>query len=370
MTIDANINNDNNKYTVIPLAMVFMLIVIYELLLGKNYNGMLEFMFMPFGLIVTIPAITTTIVAEKSSRLLESMKMMGLSETAYWMNILVVEGLFYGTILGFFVACASKVPNMWDSDSGLFGNAGFGYIWICTSGYMVSSVPFAFFISVFFDRPKTAGQISFLLVLSSIVFGFAYNMTEQGKGATLLVASLPPYAFELMVDRLRPSCGDSCEGGVTFDALLLTMFISSCIFSILAWYFRQVVPSEFGIQKHVLFFLKPSYWCLSDSVNASDRTRSLMKHDSVKNALELHSSKIEDGDDDDDDLEAPSRRMNSKDFERIPRSSNLKSTIRIRGLRKTFHGGDGKIVAVNDLSLDMYQDQLFVLLGHNGAGTL
>ena len=315
---------------------------------------------MPFGLIVTIPALTTTIVAEKSTRLLESMKMMGLSETAYWMNIVLVEGLIYGTILGFLVACGAKVPNIWDSDSGLFGNAGFGYVWLCTSGYMISSVPFAFFMSVFFDKPKTAGQISFLLVLASIVFGFAYNMTKQGKAATLLVACLPPYAYELMVDRLRPSCGDACEGGVTFWALFLTMFLSSIGFSVLAWYFRQVMPSEFGIRKHVLFFLEPSYWCPSSSKVYSDTTRSLVKHDSMRNAVELHSSKC----DDDGDLEAP---QNSKDFERVP--SNLKSTIQIRGLRKTFYGGDGKIVAVNDLTLDMYEDNLFVLLGHNGAGT-
>ena len=347
--------------TVIPLAMVFLLITIYELLLGSSYNGALEHMFMPFALIVTIPALTTTVVAEKSTRLLESMKMMGLDETAYWMHIVLMEGFIYGTILGFLVACGSKVPQLWDSDNGLFGNAGFGYIWLCTTGYMISSVPFSFFMSVFFDKPKTAGQISFLLVLASIVFGFAYNMTEQGKVATLLVACLPPYAYELMVDRLRPSCTEACEGGVTFEALLLTMCLSSVGFSILAWYIRQVMPSEFGIRKHPLFFLKPSYWCPSSSTIHQDGRRALVKHDSMRNAVELHhSSKC----DDDDDIEAP---QNSKDFERVP--SNFKSTVQIRGLRKTFYGGDGKIVAVNDLTLDMYEDNLFVLLGHNGAGT-
>jgi ATP-binding cassette subfamily A (ABC1) protein 3 len=38
--------------------------------------------------------------------------------------------------------------------------------------------------------------------------------------------------------------------------------------------------------------------------------------------------------------------------------------LRIRNLNKTFN--DFK--AVKDLSMNMYTDQIFVLLGHNGAG--
>jgi ABC-type multidrug transport system ATPase subunit len=41
----------------------------------------------------------------------------------------------------------------------------------------------------------------------------------------------------------------------------------------------------------------------------------------------------------------------------------------IQGLRKEFRGLDGSVrVAVNDLHLDMYEGQVTVLLGHNGAG--
>lgn len=40
--------------------------------------------------------------------------------------------------------------------------------------------------------------------------------------------------------------------------------------------------------------------------------------------------------------------------------------IRIKNLRKEFNDGD--MVAVNNLSLNMYNDNIFVLLGHNGAG--
>jgi ATP-binding cassette, subfamily A (ABC1), member 3 len=39
--------------------------------------------------------------------------------------------------------------------------------------------------------------------------------------------------------------------------------------------------------------------------------------------------------------------------------------LKLDGLGKTYPSGK---VAVKDLSLSMYQDQIFVLLGHNGAG--
>jgi ABC-type multidrug transport system ATPase subunit len=39
-------------------------------------------------------------------------------------------------------------------------------------------------------------------------------------------------------------------------------------------------------------------------------------------------------------------------------------TVIVNNLRKTFSGQ----VAVDDLSFNMYQNQIFALLGHNGAG--
>ncbi|CAG0888027.1 unnamed protein product, partial [Cyprideis torosa] len=49
-------------------------------------------------------------------------------------------------------------------------------------------------------------------------------------------------------------------------------------------------------------------------------------------------------------------------FEDEPK--NLRAGIQIKNLRKEF----GKVVAVKDVSLNCYEDQITVLLGHNGAG--
>ena len=42
--------------------------------------------------------------------------------------------------------------------------------------------------------------------------------------------------------------------------------------------------------------------------------------------------------------------------------------IAIRGLRKVFDTPDGEKVAVRNLHVNIYANQIFALLGHNGAG--
>lgn len=60
---------------------------------------------------------------------------------------------------------------------------------------------------------------------------------------------------------------------------------------------------------------------------------------------------------------SPTLENNNNDvFEKPP--ENLKVGVEIRNLRKEF----GTNVAVNNLSLKMYENQITVLLGHNGAG--
>ena len=47
-----------------------------------------------------------------------------------------------------------------------------------------------------------------------------------------------------------------------------------------------------------------------------------------------------------------------------------KPVIQVRNLRKEFGTGfnSDPFVAVNGISLDMYENEIFCLLGHNGAG--
>ena len=44
--------------------------------------------------------------------------------------------------------------------------------------------------------------------------------------------------------------------------LAFVMFIVDLlVYSLLGFYLQNVMPSEYGVRKSPLFFLKPSYWC-------------------------------------------------------------------------------------------------------------
>jgi ATPase subunit of ABC transporter with duplicated ATPase domains len=116
---------------------------------------------------------------------------------------------------------------------------------------------------------------------------------------------------------------------------------------LLAWYFSQVWPSSVGVHKPFYFLLTPSYWFPKDIASSSSRRDdSACLGDNRVQAEESPASK--------DDI--PVEEAN----ERILGAP----TVTVKNLRKTF----GKNRVINDLNFNMYENQIFCLLGHNGAG--
>lgn len=126
-------------------------------------------------------------------------------------------------------------------------------------------------------------------------------------------------------------------GSFTFLNVLLIMLLSHLLYIFLIWYLDNVWPFQYGVPKSPIFFFKASYWRGMKS--------------SMPN--EVHKSYQED----------------SKVFEAEP--TNLNKEIQVLNLNKVFRGtlglGSTK-VAVDDLSFNIYEHQISVLLGHNGAG--
>lgn len=111
------------------------------------------------------------------------------------------------------------------------------------------------------------------------------------------------------------------------------------MYFVLAWYIEKVHPGQYGIALPLTFPFRPRFWC-------GQRRRRAPTY-FPKEA-------------------PPSLVAGSKDFEAPP--PNLKAGVEIRNLRKVFHVHGQEKVAVNDLSLSLYEDHVTVLLGHNGAG--
>jgi len=119
----------------------------------------------------------------------------------------------------------------------------------------------------------------------------------------------------------------------------VVMLIDFVIFIVLGSYLDQVLPSDFGIRKHPLFCLKRSRRRKPANEARQGNYEVEMQQDSAEN------------------FEPASNALKAQD------KSN--ESIKVQNLRKVF-GKDS--VAVDNVTFNMYQGQIFALLGHNGAG--
>lgn len=113
------------------------------------------------------------------------------------------------------------------------------------------------------------------------------------------------------------------------------MILSWVLWMLLILYLDAVVPWQFGMPKHPLFFLRYSYWFPKEI--APDRV------------------KLNDSEDSDED---------STGEDMIENANSTGVVISLQRITHKF----GALRAVDNLSLDLYGNQITVLLGHNGAG--
>jgi ATP-binding cassette subfamily A (ABC1) protein 3 len=145
------------------------------------------------------------------------------------------------------------------------------------------------------------------------------------------------------------------------------------LYSILAWYFSQVWYSKIGTAKPFYFPLLPSYWfgngCCPQRAPPEEtmRRRPLAPAEQPVPPDPAHSplpAAIDEEQQEALNLEEGIHPSRSRPFEPAPEDLLGKPTIKLDKLRKSF----GSHVAVNNLTFNMYQNQIFALLGHNGAG--
>jgi len=139
-----------------PLLFFTLLILLYKGFSFFNGGGVERFV-VPLSFWVYIQRIVIQIMYEKSTRLQESMRMMGLSDLAYWASYFISEGVLIGFMLSFLCTIMTV--------GGLFNNANFGTILGFLFCFCLSSVPFSFFICAFFDTPQSASQFTILSLI-------------------------------------------------------------------------------------------------------------------------------------------------------------------------------------------------------------
>ncbi|KAF6732548.1 ATP-binding cassette sub-family A member 3 [Oryzias melastigma] len=295
--------------------------------------------------------IVRAVVQEKERKLKEYMRMMGLSNWLHWSAWFLMFFLFL-SISVFFVTvllCIQVSPNgavLTYSDPTLV----FFFLLVFT----VATISFSFMISAFFSRANVAaaagGFIYFLSYLPYLFLWPRYDLLSHGQKVSACLISNVAMAMGAQLIGMFEGKGTGIQWSNLFDSVtvdddfslaqvLCLLLFDSVFYGLVAWYVEAVFPGEYGVPLPSYFFLLPSYWCSSPRM-----------------ALVNEKEEEEDAE----------KALKGEFIEEEP--AGLVSGVKIKHLSKEFTLGNKTRKAVRDLTLNMFEGQITVLLGHNGAG--
>ncbi|KAM7538820.1 hypothetical protein Aperf_G00000051094 [Anoplocephala perfoliata] len=284
------------------------------------------------------------IVYEKEIRLKEFTKVMGMSNTVHWLNWFTV---------GFVMMTASSIlSTIFLKCFQIYPKTDFFLLLCCFIAYILAILPQAFMISVFFTNASLSAVFSGVFYF---VMYIPYNLIliyDLGF-APLLVLSLSPQCLiamlfsRLMTTEVQGFGGqwntlwknDLSNVSFPLGLCMLMLLVDGILAWIAVWYLENVVPTSYGLIRKWYFPFTKSYW----------REVLLGRLSGPKTVKPLEPS--------------------SEDFDLAfhePPDNELNVGVSVRGLTKCF--GRKKVVAVNNMWVDFYENQITAFLGHNGAG--
>uniref|UniRef100_A0A4X2LYM3 ABC transporter domain-containing protein n=1 Tax=Vombatus ursinus TaxID=29139 RepID=A0A4X2LYM3_VOMUR len=312
-------------------------------------DNFLEFLGQVLPLIIlliyslNVLMIIRVIVQEKEKQLKEYLQMMGLSSwllrASYFITFVCSFLITISLMTMFFFIKIFNQPILRNSDPSL--------VFIFLVCFAISSLFFSFMISTFFNKANmavaTGGCIYFITYLPYLFINSRYNqMSLKQKLSACLLSNIAMtlginllVKFEIKGDGVHwNNLMDevSIEDNLSFGHVLGMMLCDSLCYALVAWYMENVFPGEYGMPQPWYFFLKRSYW-----------------YGYPKPLLRRHI-----------DTEEVSH---SEYMEAEP--VGLVAGVQIKHLCKVFNFSTSFF---QNLTLNIYEGQITVLLGHNGAG--
>ncbi|KAL3053729.1 hypothetical protein OYC64_006118 [Pagothenia borchgrevinki] len=295
--------------------------------------------------------IVRAVVQEKERKLKEYMRMMGLSNWLHWSAWFLMFSLFLSIsiFLVTLLLCIHMSPNgavLTYSDPTL--------VFVFLLFFTVATINFSFMISAFFSQANVAaaagGFIYFLSYLPYLFLWPRYDLMSHAQKVSACLISNVAMSMGAQLIGMFEGKGTGIQWSNLFDSVtvdddfsmgqvLCLLLFDAVIYGLVAWYMEAVFPGEYGVPLPSYFFLLPSYWCSSPRM-----------------ALVNEKEEEEDAE----------KALKGEFIEEEP--SGLVSGIKIKHLAKEFKMGNKTRQAVRDLTLNMFEGQITVLLGHNGAG--
>ncbi|XP_059176010.1 phospholipid-transporting ATPase ABCA3-like [Physella acuta] len=306
-------------------------------------------MVIMLSFLVNVLSIVRDIVLEKERKLKESMKMMGINNWLHWVAWFTKHILFLLISISIMTLfyCVVLAPDK----GAVIAETNPFIVFIYLLCFAIATITYCFAISIFFVKANTGAAIAGIMYFCMYI---PYFFLQQRYTTLSFVAKLVScldfqvamaYGGTLLgmfegvgsgIQLSTLNSGVSVDDDFSMMFVLIMLIVDSVIHCLIAWYIEAVFPGDYGVPQPWYFPVLRSYWgCChspSDYIGLDDGTH---------------------GEQD------PSM------FEKEP---NENAGIKIRSLRKVYGSGKKKKVAVAGMTLNMYEGQITVLLGHNGAG--
>ncbi|VFV28390.1 low quality protein: atp-binding [Lynx pardinus] len=304
------------------------------------------------------------IVAEKEHRLKEVMKTMGLNNAVHWVAWFIT-GFVQLSISVTALTAILKYGQVLMHSHVLI-------IWLFLAVYAVATIMFCFLVSVLYSKAKLASACGGIIYFLSYVPYMYVAIREE-------VAHDKITAFEKCIASLMSTTAfglgskyfalyevagvgiqwhtfsQSPVEGDDFNLLLAVtmLMVDAAVYGVLTWYIEAVHPGMYGLPRPWYFPLQKSYWLGSGRTEAWEWTwpwaraprLSVMEEDQ---ACAMESRRLEE----------------TRGMEEEP--THLPLVVCVDKLTKVYK--NDKKLALNRLSLNLYENQVVSFLGHNGAG--
>ncbi|NXD15778.1 ABCA2 protein, partial [Nothocercus nigrocapillus] len=305
------------------------------------------------------------IVTEKEHRLKEVMKMMGLNNAVHWVAWFITGFVQLSISVTALTAILKYGKVLMHSDVLI--------IWLFLAIYAVATIMFCFLVSVLYSKAKLASACGGIIYFLSYVPYMYVAIREE-------VAHDKITAFEKCIASLMSTTAfglgskyfalyevagvgiqwhtlsQSPVEGDDFNLLLSMMMLSidAVVYGVLTWYIEAVHPGMYGLPRPWYFPFQKSYWLGNGRVETWEWTWPWSRTTRLSIMEEDQACAME------------SRRLaeETRGIEEEP--SHLPLVVCIDKLTKVYK--TDKKLALNKLSLNLYENQVVSFLGHNGAG--
>ena len=305
------------------------------------------------------------LVQDKETRVKEIMKIMGLNELNYFLSNFIIYffiNIFYALINSLIL---HKILYVIDVKY-LFG-------FLFFYGLVIYSM--VFFFQSFLEKARIS--IIFCLLVYSIMYflGFSFHSNGSNKALKVFFSLLfPPIALQLGTNTMTFININYYEfdGRIYFnhnnfsisDSYVVFIF-NIILYMFIGFYLQNVLQHEYGISKPWNFLFTKNFWDCSK------------KFKEEKDPFLNISIEIDNVDNNNYNIEKPKKINNIREDintevlssntfinEPAPLPNKKKGVFKIKNIKKSF----GDKIVLEDISFDLYENEIFVLLGSNGAG--